>query len=140
MNEAWPEVEMQKFVSNLTALLLIVHAMIGCCHHHWHRDDECCVPVGTVASCECCESHFEFVGANQMPPTPCDGDLECQGVCSYLPTPRTQLNDASESWSLELFALPPCEIAIFGCATTFSADWIAERDFSPPVRLNLLQR
>jgi hypothetical protein len=54
---------MHAFLSNLTATLLAVHAVLGCCWHHGHR----CAPegggVGSVAASHTCETHATHPGA-----------------------------------------------------------------------------
>jgi hypothetical protein len=107
---------MNTFLSNLTAAMLVIHAMIGCCHHHWHRADEAAAAPAISMACACC-CHGEQAGDEEQVPTePCSGELQCQGVCTYLPSQKTAI-DASPMASPFDYAVVPqiassCRLAI----------------------------
>jgi hypothetical protein len=130
---------MRTLMSHFTAFLLVAHAVIGCCHHQWHSDSECCKRTTVAATCDCCASHSESE-PDDGPTTPCNGGLECHGVCTYLPTPKTQIDDVGDDRSVDLAAVMP---RLFAAACVESATVVnrcVSLDTSPPLRLNLLQR
>jgi hypothetical protein len=140
MNEVWFEVVMRTLMSHFTAFLLVAHAVIGCCHHHWHSDAECCLRTTVAATCDCCASHGETTEPDNEPATPCNGGLECHGVCTYLPTPKTQVDDASDDRSIDLAAVMPRLFAAACVESAIAANRLSPPDSSPPLRLNLLQQ
>ena len=83
---------MRALVPNLTAVLLVIHAMIGCCHHHWHTDGEVRNPrrsaYRTLQLLRVTTA--DRMTTSKVPGEPCNGERECQGVCTYLPTQRMQ--------------------------------------------------
>jgi hypothetical protein len=122
---------LRTLLSNLMATALIAHAMIGCCHHHWHRAGEtasCDAQVlHVVHSCQCCGHGATFgceipceddtcdgsacdsssCGGSTCNGEPCDGQLECQGICSYLPTQRAEVDHSLDAPSFA--ANLPCD-------------------------------
>jgi hypothetical protein len=139
---------MHAFLSNLTAVLLVIHAMIGCCHHHWHCDDECAAAVTLCAApcpccapytcCEpCCGSHDE----SEQPSQPCNGELQCQGVCSYLPTQKTVIDASDVDSGLDFAAIIPTHLD--GHLAAAALPWgfaHTVNDSPPPLRLHLLHQ
>lgn len=131
---------MHAFLSNLTAALLVIHAMIGCCHHHWHRDVECAAPATICATESPCCDHLGGLGdADEQPSPPCNGELECHGVCNYVPTEKTEIDASSVDATLDLAATIPSLLDGRLASTTLSWDSaLAPHDSPPPQRLHLL--
>ena len=133
---------MHAFLSNLTAFLLVVHAMIGCCHHQWHCDAECAAaaPVSLCAAplpcCDqCCGSYHE----SEPPAEPCDCEFECQGVCTYVPTEKTQVDASPADAAFDFPAAIPA--LLDGQLAAAALPWDLAHtlnDSPPPLRLHLL--
>ena len=132
---------MRTLVSNLTAALLVIHAMIGCCHHHWHQDDESAATSTGVACCCCCDHHDHSHGTSEAPNQPCNGERECHGVCTYIATPRTSLAAATLGVDLDFAAVIPVHGGSpFAAATTLWNQLQVCDDSPPPLRLHLLHQ
>jgi hypothetical protein len=131
---------MRATIANLTAFLLIVHAMIGCCHHHWQFDQERAA-ANPVATCSCCEHHCATQESADESPVPCDGREECHGVCTYLPTQRVDLdvlaggNDFDIATAIPTHSFSPAATSDMVTGSIFTLD-----DSPPPLRLNLLHQ
>jgi hypothetical protein len=139
------EVLMRALVSNLTALLLVVHAMIGCCHHHWHSAAECVPATTFAATCDCCPHHFDLTDAphqpgDQEPGEPCSGSLECQGVCKFLPSSRAQFDCSGDEGDCQLVAVVDSLAAIDATCHVSASHRASPRDALPSVRLHLLHQ
>ncbi len=84
---------MYGLLSNLTACLLLAHALLGCCWHHSH-DCSGCDSTSTAESPpeHCCKHHQQARDEGAKPAAPCNCKVECHGVCTYLPPQKTQLD------------------------------------------------
>jgi len=132
---------MRTLLSNLTAVLLVIHAMIGCCHHHWHSDTECAEAEFTLcaAPCQCCDPCCGTHDEGELPSSPCNGELECQGVCAYLPTQKTVIDDSSADIAVDFAAVAPSLLDGRLAAATLPWDLAHTLNESPPpLRLHLL--
>jgi hypothetical protein len=133
---------MRAFLSNLTALLLIVHAMFGCCRHHWQSDTECAAATTICAESapgcgHCCCSHDE----DEQPSEPCSGGLECQGVCTYLPTSKTVVDASAANNAFDFAAI--AATLLDGRLAVSVSPWArahAPDDSPPRLRLHLLHQ
>jgi hypothetical protein len=132
---------MRAAVSSFTAALLIVHAMIGCCHHHWHQVDECAAAARSAPCCACCCPRVATPGESQAPTEPCNGERECQGVCTYLPTSRLQLDIATDHLGWDVAAMTST-LTHSTCDDTAAlwTHWQIRDDSPPPLRLHLLHQ
>jgi hypothetical protein len=132
---------MHALTSNLTAAMLVIHAMIGCCHHHWHQADESAVAPAIAVACQCCHHCDSFGDAEQVPDEPCSGEVECQGVCTYLPAQKTAIDASPMACSFDL-AVVPQSVNLCHLATTASTwDSSAGPRSSPqPPTLHLLHQ
>lgn len=136
---------MRTLVSNLTAALLLVHALVGCCRHHEH-DHTASGHIEAVESlaATCCHDGDSFCVHDEEPapaPSPCNCKLECMALCIYLP-PEKYVVDAGDL--LLSFDILPIGDACTGieaaaasrcgdCKTTYWA-------WEPPLRLHLLHQ
>lgn len=136
-------VYMHASLSNLTSILLIIHAMMGCCHRHWHYSDECVAESHSICAvanlcCEaCCRSHTP----GDQPSEPCNGARECQGICSYLPTQRTVIDAPTCDESCDFVAVNPT--ILNGPMANAAFDWEranTANESPPPLRLHLLHQ
>lgn len=89
---------MRAFFTNLTAVLLFIHAVLGCCWHHAHECNRCgaehCAAAGgfdqvAPGLCGCHECSDDD---QDQPAGPCRCKFECQGVCIYLPQQKSSLD------------------------------------------------
>ena len=133
---------MRALQSNLTAILLVIHAMIGCCHHHWHCDAECAAAVTLCAApCQCCDQCGGSHDESEQPSQPCNGELQCQGVCSYLPTQKTVIDASDVDSGLDFAAIIPTHLD--GHLAAAALPWgfaHTVNDSPPPLRLHLLHQ
>jgi hypothetical protein len=92
---------MQAFVASLTAAVLFIHAVCGCCWHHAHARAD-----GTLVKrpAACCHHHHENDRQRHEKPGKCKG--ECEGTCTYLAPQKVRVEPPQwESMDL-LTALP----------------------------------
>jgi hypothetical protein len=138
---------MQALMTHLLAGLLLLHAAFGCC---WHRVHACAdAPTAELGQHSCrhdhqCQNHVclhSDAGQSLTHSTlPCKCELGCQGVCTYLPTPKAALESLpSES---PLYAVSPgsngCALALVGAALRQLATTAVAT--APPLRLHLLNQ
>jgi hypothetical protein len=133
---------MRIFFSNLVAVSLLLHALMGCC---WHQDDTLQAGCGHLASGEIkgdCHHHDECCDEETGGPSsesPCDGHSHCHGVCTYLPVQKTQLDGGLLDAPLD-FAV--CLSAMCDAHVSMSFALVADHDTvaGPPVRLHLFHQ
>jgi hypothetical protein len=133
---------MRTFVSNLTAAMLVVHALVGCCRHHDHLFVGCdSTERSDSLVADCCHADRAPAGhSEERPFAPCDCKLECKALCISLP-PEKSLLDAGESVPcIDVVAVASARGSIF--SSTAHAYRGATRDIhaSPPLRLHLLHQ
>ena len=91
---------MRAWFTNLTAVLLFIHAVLGCCWHHAHECDRCgaerCGAEEASgfahAALGLCGCHDCADDDHGQPAGPCRCQFECQGVCTYLPPEKSSLD------------------------------------------------
>src|SRR5437868_88589 len=77
---------MQAFVSILTAALLFIHTVFGCCWHHEHCSEHGS-SVAVNQSAKCCHHHQHGSDSKQQEkPGKCK--VECAGACIYVVPPK----------------------------------------------------
>jgi hypothetical protein len=131
---------MHTFLSGLLAIALSVHALFGCCWHRAYSDPLCDHAIASViAPAECCE-HPNMPVDRNLPQTPGNHQRDCQGVCTYLPTQKTQLDVPTVFESLDLVATPTGNFD--GQLSALGVTGVAHhpRSFEPPLRLHLLHQ
>ena len=79
---------MQAVLPNLLAALLLLHAAFGCCWHHTHHYLGCEGTSQTAATPVACCQHDCDETQQDRPLEPCRCNVECHGVCTYLPTQK----------------------------------------------------
>lgn len=132
---------MRALVPNLTAVLLVIHAMIGCCHHPWHGDGEVEAASIRVSHCSCCGHHGVSHDASEGPSEPGNGERECHGVCSYIPTQRLQLGASAGGVDFSLAVMTPVHRSGRIAAPDERLEQLGIVDDSPPpLRLHLLHQ
>lgn len=130
---------MRDFVHVITAASLIVHAMIGCCHFHWHGESCQAVEI-SAPQCSCCH-HVAKPQEPSPPPAPCRGEHECHGVCNYLPTHKPTIDGGRVDHGLvALLCVASHESVSMGNEVEKYAEH-SELGASPPqLRLHLLNQ
>lgn len=142
---------MRALVSNLVALAMILHAVLGCCWHHAHETtspvsiaEVDAQPAVTVKHC-CCHSHQVEELAQQdnhrsetdAPAEPCRAP--CGEKCQYVVVSRVQL-DSPVAWhSFDLLPSVDQPILSPGLTTLTFESGDASVD-PPPLRLHLLHQ
>ena len=143
---------MHAAISSLIAASLLLHAALGCCRHHAHEGLGCTPGVWNRAAetGACCHEHDdpaagdagEYANGNSdehAPAAPCRGDSTCQGVCTYLPPQKSQLQLPLFP-TLLAFVPTPCVLAETSQRT--SPAWLDAlfcTGAAPHVRLHLAQ-
>jgi hypothetical protein len=129
---------MRALLAGLTALVLFIHAASGCCWHHHHEGEAHGGTPGTATAH--CDHHRHGNEHHGQPHGPCKSGSKCQGVCTYLPVQRTQLNAPQLVVALDLVG----DAAVAGCgAQRTSTSWArvcCPSDLRPPLRLHLLHQ
>lgn len=115
---------MRSIFTHLTAGLLFIHAVLGCCWHHAHDCDHCAAKVtanaegptrqlpaafSLLANHACQEACHDAHDGQSPGPCPCK--FECQGVCTYLPPQKANVDIPGAAGWQELFAVPPRSFA-----------------------------
>jgi hypothetical protein len=126
--------------SSLMSVLLVIHAMLGCCWHHAHA----C--VGQEASAQptahgssCCQ-HHDCPQRQEQPAAPCGCKIECQGVCIYLPTQKVLIDNSPLAVAFEFAAV---DRTLDGSHVPTAISWeVASGAIasSPPLRLHLMHQ
>jgi hypothetical protein len=131
---------MQTFVSNLTATMLLVHALVGCCRHLDHQCRTCeRTEVSNSLACGCC--HHEHAPPAERPAAPCDCRIECRTLCISLPPEKTLLNVGQSRLCIDAVTVTSTVATFYASATHI--DCSARRRFrasEPPLRLHLLHQ
>jgi hypothetical protein len=102
---------MRNLLSNLTAALLALHTVLGCCWHHEHRCTEACSLAAAAESPCHCDGPTASSPSHQH-----HGPHECQGaVCSFV----GQIKPLSHDLLSQAVAMP----AIDGVEVVLPAGW-----------------
>lgn len=133
---------MRAFVSNLTAAMVLVHALVGCCRHQDHHfvgcdNTECSdsLVAGCCHSDDAASSH-----ENERPFAPCDCKLACKALCVSLP-PEKALIDAGQSVRcIDVVAVASASGAISASTAHFYCDAMRVFHAEPPLRLHLMHQ
>jgi len=87
---------MQAIISNLMAVMLLIHAVIGCCWHHAHDCSKCDKVVAAAEPSNCsCNCHRKAEPRAPQSPCPQNGKGTCHSVCTYLSPQRASTEDLS---------------------------------------------
>jgi hypothetical protein len=71
---------MHAFLSSLTAFLLAMHTVLGCCWHHAHHCEEASEAAGSVASADACDHSHGVPIASDDDGQNQHGRHDCQGT------------------------------------------------------------
>jgi len=124
---------MHRLLSILTAALLFIHTVFGCCWHHAHHGEHD-QSSATSGSTLCCH-HAEHSGDSE----PCERHVECEGACIYV-LPQKVAVEAPQELAVDL----PVVLPSLACQQVESArTWEAGRFLHgsmPPLRIHLLHQ
>jgi len=126
---------MQALVSILTAALLFIHAIFGCCWHHTHA----CEQVATVAEAtHCCHHHQQHSDSSPFE-KPCKCKVECEGTCTYVLTQKVKV-EPPQTITIDLLAvLPSLADGQMEALPSWRAGW-PPPDLVRPLRTHLLHQ
>ncbi len=123
---------MQAFVANLTAALLFIHTVFGCCWHHAQ-----CSTVAVSEAAHCCH-HHQHSSDSKPHERPGKCNVECEGTCTYVAPQKVKVE--SPQWLtidlpvLPSLAGPQVEAASFREFVSPLPDWLL------PLRIHLLHQ
>ena len=127
---------MQAVVSSLLAVVLSIHAVVGCFCHETRCAATCDSTEPAVAHHEgCCHDHGH-PPAPAPSEAPCKCKLECHSTCIFLPVQKAQLDAPFAHVALDLPpAAPPATVWLKAVGTGELA-WSGDQ-FAPHLRLHL---
>lgn len=124
---------MQAFVATLTAALLFIHTVFGCCWHHAQ-----CSTAAVAEPTHCCH-HHKHGGDSKQQPKPCKCNVQCEGTCNYV-VPQKVKVEAPQWITVDLLAVLP---SLAGGQIEGPSSWQAiswPPDLVPPLRTHLLHQ
>jgi hypothetical protein len=128
---------MQAFIANLTAALLFIHTVFGCCWHHAHACEHV-TSIAVIQPAKCCHHHHhENDGKQQQKPGKCK--VDCEGTCSYV-LPQKVTIEAPQWVAIDFLAVLP---SFADGQLEAAASWEALPslfDLAPPLRTHLLHQ
>jgi hypothetical protein len=134
---------MRAILSNLTAAMLLIHALIGCCRHHEHRcvaGDRAAEGISLTSGCCHC-NHSGCHQQSETPPHPDNCNLGCHGVCSYLPPQRTLVDAPQLIVALDILPVDPALVSGYMVPAGACRERINGNPASTlPLRLHLLHQ
>jgi hypothetical protein len=100
---------MRAIVSNMTAAMLLIHAMAGCCRHHGCHVASCDVAVEKVCRTDdCCHrKHSPCDQPTERPLRPENCTFDCHGVCTYVPPQKTLVEKPHSTIALDFLPADP---------------------------------
>jgi hypothetical protein len=129
---------MRIFFSSLVAASLLIHAVLGCCWHHAQDLSGCGDTVAEQAvDAGCCHHDHGDQDHGQPSHAPCKG--HCQGLCTYLPVQKTQLDHQQLHAALDFAIIAPAT-GDAQIAAGFCLARAHETAAQPPLRLHLFHQ
>jgi len=129
---------MHAVLCKLMAALLFVHGAFGCCWHHAHawefRDG---ATASTAQHHHCCK-HESPADHSQQPTKPCE--QKCEGVCTYLPVQKVQVDSPDLTAPAEFLAITPMPAGSDLSVASFWELGGGPVPLGPPLRLHLLHQ
>jgi hypothetical protein len=124
---------MQCLLSSLTAVVLLAHALLGCCFHHPHAS----APAAKAHGHAGCAGH-----THGPPEKPGDDDRrghECDGgACFFVRAEKSHPPSPAADW--ELCLVSPASVVETAASIFHSADPAAAQNVAGHVRLHVLHR
>lgn len=134
---------MRAWFTNLTAALLFIHAVLGCCWHHAHECNRrgaghCGAPGATGFAQIAPEQLGCDDGDHGQPADPCRCKLECQGVCVYVAPQKSSLDAGVTGTDFHLCASAANPVAARLGKATACSDSCRSPIAGAPLRPHLL--
>jgi len=126
---------MQAFIASLTAAMLFIHTVCGCCWHHAHAREQ----GSTVAQAAKCCHHHQHDSDSQHRENPCKCNIDCEGACTYVVPQKVQI-EAPQWVAIDLLAVVP---SLADRQVEAAASWEAASslpDLVLPLRTHLLHQ
>jgi hypothetical protein len=124
---------MQAFIASLTAALLFIHSVFGCCWHHAH-----CSTVAVSESAHCCH-HHQHDSDSRPQQKPCKCTVECEGACIYVAPQKVKV-EAPQWITIDVLAVLP-SLASGQIEAASSREAVSSLpDLVPPLRTHLLHQ
>jgi hypothetical protein len=124
---------MQAFVASLTAALLFIHTVLGCCWHHAHGS------APSVSQAAHCCHHHQHDDDSKPSQTPAKCKVDCEGACTYIVPQKVQIK-APQWVAMDLPAVLPsmadCQVE----AAPSSEALLSLSDWVLPLRTHLLHQ
>ena len=130
-------VVMQAFLNILTAALLFIHTVFGCCWHHAHACGTDCASA-VIKSAPCCH-HHQHCDDSKHSERPCKCKVDCEGTCTYV-VPQKVKVEAPQSTTMDLLATLPSLAEHQIEAASFRETISSLPDWAPPLRTHLLHQ
>lgn len=97
---------MQAVVSSLTAVLLFIHTVFGCCWHHAHVCQQ--QPIAAAATTAgCCQHRHHHEGPQQSESNPHEQpgncQVNCHGTCNYTVPQKVRVDSPLSIASIDLW-------------------------------------
>jgi hypothetical protein len=124
---------MQAFLSSVTAAILFIHTVFGCCWHHAHGST-----AAISEPARCCH-HHQHSNDSKPQQKPCKCNVECESACTYI-VPQKVIVEAPQCIAFDLLAVLP---SLAGRQMEVAASWqgiTSPSDTAPPVRTHLLHQ
>jgi hypothetical protein len=124
---------MQAFVAILTAALLFIHTVFGCCWHHAR-----CSTAAVAEPVHCCH-HHQHDSPSGHRQKPCNCNVQCEGTCNYV-VPQKVKVEAPQWFTTDVLVVLP---SLAGCHMDAASSWQAVSslpDWVPPLRTHLLHQ
>ncbi len=130
---------MRVFLSNLTAVMLFAHAVLGCCSHHLHACGESHGSVGFMDSKhDCPDACSDHSGSSpERSGHEHQGQDDCQGATCHFGRPANEREVKSCHVFCQPAAVPPSEFMPASAGPQLNRDCGAT-GVLPPVRLHLV--
>lgn len=130
---------MQAIMPNLMTTIVAVHALLGCGWHHLHGCAHCDLPTASAAAnFECCHHDHASGQDCDSPVHPCDCQLDCHGVCTFLPSQRVHIADSQLLAEHVVAAVLPTLVAIPSSLEGAQQCAESHRGIQLPLRLHLM--
>ena len=131
---------MDRVFTSAIAALLFIHTACGCCWYNAHKNAACGHPHLPGLAGTCCQHDNRATDGDESSDGPCRCRLECQGVCTYLPPQKAQIDPPHLSIPFDLPA-PPSASADAHFASAWRGEFASGPiEPRPPLRLHLLHQ
>lgn len=130
---------LQSLMTLLITAIFVVHGLLGCCWKHQETYAVCDETKSSAEQRPCCCDHHRANQQGHSPVKPCE--LECQGLCTYLPPQKILIDAPGLANPFDSLAIIPISWDSRHMAIAFLGDRIYDSSESePPLRLHLLHQ